>query len=284
MSDQSRPTEIEPLSNLWLVHRLSRALLPVMLRLGVHPNMVTMTGLLAGCAAAWAYWQWRDPWFATLGFLFMIIWHVMDGLDGQLARATGKSSDFGRLLDGIADYSTFVLVYLALALSHTHAGPALMLAITAGGAHIFQSLFYEAARETYIRRRRGRFAAQPRPEAGGFAERLYNRGEAWLGNRTTRLDHHLQALPAREQQKCLAVWQTKAARIMRRISLLSANGRTFAIWVACMAGNPIYYWLWEVVALSLMALVALRLLRQSETDTLAPEFASGRAGSTHDQQ
>jgi phosphatidylglycerophosphate synthase len=260
----ARPVEIEPLSNRLVVHRLSAALLSPAVSLGIHPNAATSAGLLFGLAAAAAYTRWADWRFATLAFLLMVGWHVMDGLDGQLARATGKASDIGRLLDGVADYATFVAVYLALALTHPRPGLALALALGAGAAHALQAQFYEGERATYIRRRQGRFAAVARPETGGRFERLYNRGEALLGNRVRPFDTRLdQAAPA-QREALLAAWQPRAARTLRAMSPLSANGRTLAIWLAALAGEPILFWLWEIFGLTLVALAAARALRQSE--------------------
>jgi phosphatidylglycerophosphate synthase len=259
-----RPLEIEPLSNRLVVHRLSAALLPGAIRLGIHPNLVTSAGLLFGLAAGACYLQWADWRFATAGFLLMIGWHVMDGLDGQLARATARTSDLGRLLDGVADYATFVAVYLALAFTNPRPGLALALAIAAGAAHALQSQFYEGERATYIRRLAGRFRAVERPETGGFAERLYNRGEALLGNRARPFDTRLEAATPVERSRMLAAWQPRAARALRAASLLSANGRTIAIWLAAIAGNPMLYWLWEIVGLTLVALAVARALRQAE--------------------
>jgi hypothetical protein len=259
-----RPPEIEPLSNRLVVHRLSAALLPRAVRLGLHPNLATGAGLLFGLAAAACYTRWPDWRFATAGLLLMIGWHVMDGLDGQLARATGQTSDLGRLLDGVADYATFVAVYLALALTHPQPGLALALAIAAGAAHALQSQFYEGERATYIRRRAGQFRPVERPETGGRIERLYNRGEALLGNRARPFDARLQAATPAERGRLLGDWQPRAARALRAASLLSANGRTIAIWLAALAGNPMVYWLWEIVGLTLVALAVARALRQAE--------------------
>lgn len=259
-----RPTEIEPLSNRLVVHRLSAALLAPCVALRIHPNVATSTGLLFGLAAAACYIRWPDWRFATLGFLLMIGWHVMDGLDGQLARATDTASDLGRLLDGVADYSTFIAVYLALALTHPQPGLALALAIAAGAAHALQAQFYEGERATYIRRLQGRFTAVPRPETGGPFERLYNRGEAMLGNRARPFDTRLEQARPGEREALLAAWRPRAARALRAMSLLSANGRTLAIWLAALAGNPIFFWLWEILGLTLIALAGAHALRQSE--------------------
>ncbi|MGL6044567.1 MAG: CDP-alcohol phosphatidyltransferase family protein, partial [Sandaracinobacteroides sp.] len=225
---------------------------------------VTLFGLGFGMAAALAYARWADWRFATLGFALMIGWHVMDGLDGQLARATGKTSDTGRLLDGIADYATFIIVLSTIAL--TTERPYLVLALfwVGGAFHALQSAFYEAERETYIRRRNGRFHADPRPAAGGRAEQLYNRAEAWLGNRTRPFDRALAGADPVTRARLLGAWQPRAARILRRMSPLSANGRTLAIYIAVLAGNPLLYVFWEIAALSVIALAAGRALRQAE--------------------
>jgi len=260
----SRPREIEPWSNRLVIHQLSRRLLPHAIRLGLHPNAVTCCGLLFGLAAAAAYSRWDSPAFATLGFLCMIGWHVMDGLDGALARATGKTSAVGRFLDGVADYATFIAVGLSLAFAQDNVPLALVLALSAGAAHALQSVLYEAERETYIRRLRGQFRASSRSEAGGAFERIYNRAEALLGNRTRPFDERLAAMAPAQRIPIVQAWQAVAAPRLMLLSPLSANGRTIVIYLACLAGSPFYYWLWELLGLSLIALAGGHWLRQSE--------------------
>ncbi len=260
----ARPTEIEPLTNRFLIHPMAAALLPPAARIGLHPNVVTGAGLLFGLLAGLAYLDWRDWRFATLGLGLMICWHVMDGLDGKLARATGKTSDIGRLLDGVADYATFVAVNLALALTHDDAALALGMALLSGLFHALQSQFYEGERATYIRRLAGRFDAVVRSEAGGAFERFYNRCEALLGNRARPFDHALASASADERAKMLARWQPRAARTLHWMAPLSANGRTVAIYLAVLLHEPMLYWIWEILPLTLLALAAARALRQAE--------------------
>lgn len=279
-----RPAEIEPISNRLVVHRTSAALLPAAVRLGIQPNAVTFAGLVFGLGAAAAYSQWTDWRMATAGFLLMVGWHIMDGLDGQLARATGTSTDLGRLLDGLADYSTFVAVYVTLALTHSEQGLALALALVAGLAHALQAQFYEGERETYIRRTNGQFTAVDRPVSGGPAERLYNRAEALLGNRTRPFDRHLLAATPAERDLLIARWQLRAARALRSASLLSANGRTIAIYLAVLAGEPMAFWLWEIVCLTLVALAAARALRQAEQPGAGSGVHDPLAASTGNKQ
>ena len=263
--ESARPDEIEPLSNRLLIHRVARLLLPRAVAIGLHPNLVSFAGLCFGLLAALAYLQWRDWRCATLGLLMMVCWHIMDGLDGKLARATGKCTPLGRLLDGVADYSTFVAVNLALAFTHPAPVYAVSAALLSGVCHALQSQFYEGERATYIRRRDGRFTAVERTVAGGAVERLYNRLEAMLGNRARAIDGRLREAPPAERAVILGRWQKPAARVLRTMSPLSANGRTLAIWIACLAGDPMLYWIWEILPLTLLALVAARTLRKVET-------------------
>src|SRR5580658_1126031 len=112
-----RTTEIEEITNLYLIHPLAGRLVPFFARLRITPNVVSVAGMLFGILAAFAYYRYADVRFAITGFVLMIAWHVMDGADGQLARFTHSYSHFGKVLDGIADIVTFLAVYTALALS-----------------------------------------------------------------------------------------------------------------------------------------------------------------------
>lgn len=253
------------------MHRVAAALLPLAVRLGIHPNTVSLLGLACGAAAGFAYAQWRDPWMATLGFVLMIGWHICDGLDGQLARATGKVTALGRLLDGVCDYATFIFVLVPIALSFDNWPLTLGLALLSGAAHALQSAYYEGERESWIRRSRGIFTVRPRSTAGGLIERSYNRIESQLGNRQRPIDGWLATHPAQ-----LPGYLAATAPVMRTMTILSANSRTVAIWVSCMIGLPVAYWLWELIGLSLFAMMLAGRLRQVEAATEAGIGEVGR--------
>lgn len=254
-----RPPEIEDPTNLWLIHPLARALLAPAIRWGVHPNLVSIIGLVCGAFAGLAYVRWREPGFATLGLMLMLAWHVADGLDGKLARATGQATDFGRALDGWCDYLIFFFVLVPLALGLPHGTAMLALALTAGAAHAVQSALYEGERASWRRRHDGVFAATVRPFAGTPIERGYNAMERALGNRTRAIDATLARRP-----HLLPAYLAETAPLVRGLSLLGANSRTLAIWLACLAGRPLWYWLWELVGLSAIGFVVSRRLRAVE--------------------
>ncbi len=68
-------------------------------RSGIHPNATTIFGALIFFVGAWltAVGFWKTA------VLFGIIGGFFDGLDGILARETGKRSTFGAVLDSVCD-------------------------------------------------------------------------------------------------------------------------------------------------------------------------------------
>ncbi|MGI4879784.1 MAG: CDP-alcohol phosphatidyltransferase family protein [Janthinobacterium lividum] len=256
--DGARSTAIEDPTNRWLVHPLSSALLGPAIRAGITPNLVSLTGLGCGVVAAVAYWHWREPGFVLAGFAAMIAWHVFDGLDGKLARATGGGTALGRVLDGACDYLVFIAVEMALVFSAPGWSGRLLLALVAAAAHVVQSAAYEGERAAWSRRAAGRFApaahARVTPLTAGYdvLERL-------LGDCVRPVDAMLAATPDR-----LGRYLAVTAPRVRRLSLLGANGRTLAIALACLAGHPTWFWWWELVGLSLIGVVLVQQLRYGE--------------------
>src|ERR1700712_971344 len=146
-----RTSEIEDFTNLYFIHAIANRLTPVLARLHVHPNAVSVAGMVFGISAGFAYFRYQDTGYAIAGFVLMIAWHVMDGVDGQLARLTRTQSETGKILDGICDYVTFTAVYIALALrlSQQHGNLVWVLVIAAGICHAVQSAAYEVQRQEY---------------------------------------------------------------------------------------------------------------------------------------
>ncbi len=261
-----RPRNIEEPLNLVVVHPVSRALLPVAVALHIPPNAISIAGIGLGAIAAWAYFQYETPAMALAGFAAMLAWHVFDGLDGMTARATGKTSEFGRFLDGFCDYSVFILVYLSLAFSvgrEVGLGVSLAAAVLAGACHVVQAAWYELQREVFIRRSAGKPGFVPREAVGGFLEVGYNALQAKLMPGAQALDAALGADPALR-----ARYVAHLRPVLTAATILGASGRTSAIFVACLAGSPLWYWLWEIAGLSLAAILIERARRERERTLL----------------
>ena len=82
----------------------------LMSRMGLTPNIVTIIGLLIAGVAA--YLIGVGLWWA--GGLVALFAGVFDMFDGALARATGRASDFGALLDSTIDRVSEAVVLLGV--------------------------------------------------------------------------------------------------------------------------------------------------------------------------
>ncbi|MEG8043166.1 hypothetical protein QP164_10650 [Sphingomonas sp. LR59] len=77
-----------------------------------------------------------------------------------------------------------------------------------------------------------------------------------------------------------AVYGARAVAPLRFMALLTANVRVWAIFVACFAGNPRIFWWFEIVPLTLVAIVGLVWHRRVErafvrnTSATRPKTAS----------
>jgi CDP-diacylglycerol--glycerol-3-phosphate 3-phosphatidyltransferase len=76
-----------------------RLIIRACVRLGIHPNVLTFTGVLISIAAGWALSQGH---FLN-AFWIMMAANVFDFIDGKVAMETGKGSKFGGFWDSVID-------------------------------------------------------------------------------------------------------------------------------------------------------------------------------------
>jgi len=267
--------ELQDPLNRYLYHplaaRLARALAPT----GVSPNAVSVAGGLLVWAAAWAFAAIAWPGGALLGFGLLMLWHVFDGADGDLARLTGKASSTGELVDGVCDYSAQVLLYVVLAaiLDDQIGGWAWALAVAAGASHIVQTNHAETQRRSYLWWAYGipwlRHAQAVGDEV--FRERnWFSRTFAWLARDYLKLGYLISPWAARldAQVDAAAGDSLRLARIRRvvrrswRVSLtyemvIGPNPRTIVLGASMLAGSPLWYFLVVAVLLNAVLVVSI---------------------------
>ncbi|MDR6146535.1 CDP-diacylglycerol--serine O-phosphatidyltransferase [Sphingomonas sp. SORGH_AS870] len=252
--DMSRDRRIEDPTNLWIIHPAARFLLPWFIARGISANAVSLAGLALGTLAALAYTQWEMWPFALVGLLLSVGWLVADGLDGMIARATGTASPLGRVLDGLCDHGVFILIYVSLALSiGTFEGWA--LAVAAGIAHMVQSNMYESERARFHRRRNAVAMIVPPAPSRNQLVRLYDLCWGLLDRVAARFDHVLGQHHA--PSEFAARYAAQAVGPMRLMSLLSANVRVYAIFLACLFANPRLFWWFELIPLNVILIFGL---------------------------
>ncbi len=77
----------------------------------IKPAHITLLSLLGHIPAAWALWTGR-PVFAAI---YIVIFGLMDSLDGALAREQKSASKMGMFFDAVTDRLKETLLYSALA-------------------------------------------------------------------------------------------------------------------------------------------------------------------------
>ena len=87
-----------------------RAIIGASVALGIHPNTLTLIGVLINVAAAWALGNDRF----LLGGVIMIVANIFDFIDGKVAHITGKSSQFGAFWDSTLDRFSDIALFLGL--------------------------------------------------------------------------------------------------------------------------------------------------------------------------
>lgn len=276
-----RTSDIEEITNLYFIHPVSSRLAPVLADLRVSPNAVSFAGMTFGILAAISYYHYQDVKWAIAGFVLMILWHIMDGTDGQLARLTNSQSEFGKVIDGICDYTTFIAVYsaLAFALSAQFGGWIWILAVSAGICHAVQAAAYEVQRQEYEYWGMDRKSAalltlnRPLPNAATASftarimhmlNRLYVSVQLMVVGIPAGFDAKMADLLKQNSAQAASIrerYRETFAPAIRRWSILSANYRTIGIFICAALSVPQYYFLFEIFGFS--AILAVLLSRQS---------------------
>jgi phosphatidylglycerophosphate synthase len=108
-----RPRELQDPLNFYFYHPLARRLARLLVPTPVSPNMVSVMSAACLCAASACFVGLAWPANAFAGLCFMLLWHIVDGADGDLARMTGRASATGELVDGVCDYFGNTVRYFA---------------------------------------------------------------------------------------------------------------------------------------------------------------------------
>ena len=87
-----------------------RAIIGASVALGIHPNTLTLIGVLLNVAAAWALGLDR---FLLAG-VFMIAANIFDFIDGKVAHLTNTVSRFGAFWDSTLDRFSDIALFLSL--------------------------------------------------------------------------------------------------------------------------------------------------------------------------
>ncbi len=87
----------------------------------IHPNTVTILSMFFGAGScvffahgSFYYEHGTGLLYNILAIILLCIADILDCTDGQLARMTGKKSQMGRILDGMAGFIWFIPIYVSI--------------------------------------------------------------------------------------------------------------------------------------------------------------------------
>lgn len=104
-----------------------RAIIATCVALRIHPNVLTLIGVLINIAAAWALALGR---FVTAGVI-MIVANIFDFIDGKVARELDMETAFGGFWDSVMDRFSDISLFIGLIYLYSQLGRTDYVMITA---------------------------------------------------------------------------------------------------------------------------------------------------------
>ncbi len=103
---------VEPV-NRYIQNPIAKQIVRYLKNTPITPNQVTYFSVLVGFASGFAF-SFSSQTALVLGGVLLELTLVLDCVDGQLARAKGMASEWGRLVDGVAGYFAYLAVIYGL--------------------------------------------------------------------------------------------------------------------------------------------------------------------------
>src|SRR6476620_4925598 len=95
-----------------------RAIIGASVALGIHPNVLTLIGVLINVGAAWALGREH---FVLAGVIIVVA-NIFDFIDGKVAHITNTVSRFGAFWDSTLDRLSDIALFLGLIYLYSHRG------------------------------------------------------------------------------------------------------------------------------------------------------------------
>ena len=108
-----KPRDVEENIDIYFTRPCGLVLTLFYKALNVHPNIVTIIGILIGVWAGYFFSQ-EDICANIIAIALLILSNLHDSADGQLARITGKKTLIGRMLDGFSGDVFFFAIYVGI--------------------------------------------------------------------------------------------------------------------------------------------------------------------------
>ena len=251
----------------------------------ISPNTITIISIFVGMAGAWCFF-YPSLWTTVLAILLMMSANILDCVDGQLARLTGRYSPIGRILDGMAGDFWFITLYVALSLRiYNEYGYwfIFVIAFLSMLSHFQQAFitdYYKTLHLRFISPETGKeFTtydqikeryAQMVPGYKRFFFKLY----VWYTYLQSGITPDLQAMLVSMRRHDITKEDRSRFRagsriIMKLVDLMTFNGRTIPLFIFALSGQIWFYFVYEVFFLNIVFFTA-----RKQHEMLCREFTA----------
>ncbi len=250
-------------------------------KLNIHPNVVTIFSIILGIAAGYCFY-FPDMTHTLIGILLLIWANHYDSADGQLARMTGKKTQWGRILDGFAGDIWFFCIYLAICLRLTeqpipflsdyHWGISIWLIAVFAGivCHSKQctlSDYYRNIHLYFLKGKNGSELDNFKQQREIFHSLSWKNDFFWklflyfYGNYTHKqesLSPNFQKFYNLVRQKygeeipqsLRDEFRTASKPLMKYTNILTFNTRAIALYISLLIGEPWLYFFFEIIVMT----------------------------------
>lgn len=172
-----------------LQRALSLPFTRIFIFLGISPNAISLLALAFSIAGAWAFTEGIYAGFLA-GGVFTFFASMLDCCDGQVARVTGRETNFGCWLDSFGDYLSYLVIFGGIFLGAARSGqlPGLWAVVS-----IFSGCLISIGVFVHYRYRLAKLDGQP----DRMDVHFFNAMKQMAGDPLIRLAHALSKLPAR---------------------------------------------------------------------------------------
>lgn len=251
-------------------------------KLGVTPNAVTIASIFLGVGSGVCFY-FENFWISILG-IFLLVWaNSYDSADGQLARMTGKFSDFGRILDGFAGDIWFFSIYIAICfrlmpLWGSAWWAIWVLAVIAGIFHSKQASIADYYRNVHLLFLKGKGGSELHSSKDltvkykelkwgknlfdklvAFFYCSYTKGqENWTPNLQEMFVAIKEAFGENIPQSFRDKFRKKSLPLMKYTNILSFNTRSIALFISILIKQPWLYFIFELTVLNILLVYMMR--------------------------
>ena len=252
-----------------LTHRFIKA--------GVSANAVTFMSLLVGVAGSALFYS-HNWWVNLIGILLVIFAAILDCCDGQIARLTHTSSQFGRVLDGAVDIANFLAIYIVLGLRMMNEtipftglkwSYGIWIVILAAmicnaaqarmadyyrGLHLF---FLEGRNTAYLTRSKNlKEELSSLPKDSPFYERIYRlfylvytKDQERQTPRAQQLLNAIEKNGGCASEEAAEAYVSQSRRYIQVSNLLTYSVRTYGLFLLLLLGIPAFFFPFVIVVM-----------------------------------